>query len=391
MPRPLPAHLASAMLLWLSSRAGLTSLPGALPRSSAPGDTAESSPGNAALGRLAALAAEIGLRGPDAVAAALDRQLRRRAEAFLAGVEAYRRHPFHRAAARVPVRWRHGRRGCSITGAAPQRRAGGAAHGADRAVADQPLHDPRPGARAQLCAPPRARGSAAPGARLGRARRGRARFHLERLHHRSADRSHFRRRRAGRRAGRGVRLLHGRAVGLGAGAAPAGRHRMPGASRHPVGFPCRAAGRGRVPRVLDGISAAVLRRLGPGAGVGDPEPLHGARSVPGGAQIHPLRRARSGGRSGARLCRARGLDQRRGAAGAPGRARMRAFLVPRQRSGARPLAGRRPGRSARKRSPRPPSSCCRAATASCRRARPSRSPPRSPMQMCCGRRSATSG
>ncbi|HEY8873964.1 MAG TPA: alpha/beta fold hydrolase [Stellaceae bacterium] len=104
MPRPLPAHLASAMVLWLSSRAGLTSLPGGLPRSNTQGD----SPGNAALGRLAALAAEIGLLGPDAVAAALDRQLRGRAEAFLAGIEAYRGHPFHRGAARVPVRWRHG-------------------------------------------------------------------------------------------------------------------------------------------------------------------------------------------------------------------------------------------------------------------------------------------
>jgi polyhydroxyalkanoate synthase len=100
MPRPLPAHLASAMVLWLSSRAGLTSLPGALPRSNAPE--------NAAFGPLAALAAEVGLLGPDAVAAALDRQLRGRAEAFLAGIEAYRHHPFHRGAARVPVRWRRG-------------------------------------------------------------------------------------------------------------------------------------------------------------------------------------------------------------------------------------------------------------------------------------------
>ncbi len=36
------------------------------------------------------------------------------------------------------------------------------------------------------------------------------------------------------------------------------------------------------------------------AGAGDPEPLHGARSVPGGAQVHPLRRARYGRRRGAR-------------------------------------------------------------------------------------------
>jgi polyhydroxyalkanoate synthase len=104
MPRPLPAHLASAMLLWLSSRAALTSLKSALPRSIAP----MNAPGNATGGRLRALAAEIDRLGPDAVAAALDRELRRRAQAFLGGVEAYRRHPFHRAAARVKVRWRRG-------------------------------------------------------------------------------------------------------------------------------------------------------------------------------------------------------------------------------------------------------------------------------------------
>ncbi len=100
MPRPLPAHLASAMLLWLSSRAALTSFTSVLPRSSAPGNPAD--------GRLAALAAEIRGLGRERVAAALDRELRRRADAFLAGVYAYRRHPFHRAAARVPVRWHHG-------------------------------------------------------------------------------------------------------------------------------------------------------------------------------------------------------------------------------------------------------------------------------------------
>jgi len=100
MPRPLPAHLASAMLLWLSSRAALTSLTSGWPSSRAQGSPAES--------WQPALAAEIRGLGPERVAAALDRELRRRAAAFLAGVEAYRRHPFHRARARVPVRWRQG-------------------------------------------------------------------------------------------------------------------------------------------------------------------------------------------------------------------------------------------------------------------------------------------
>src|SRR5437763_6064024 len=89
MPRPLPAHLASAMLLWLSSRAALTSFTSASPRSSAPANPAD--------GWQPALAAEIRGLGPERVAAALDRELRRRAAAFLAGIEAYRHHPFHRA------------------------------------------------------------------------------------------------------------------------------------------------------------------------------------------------------------------------------------------------------------------------------------------------------
>lgn len=100
MPRPLPAHLASAILLWLSSRAALTSW-----NSASPGLNA---PGNPAGDRLPALAAEIRDLGPERVAAALDLELRRRAAAFLAGIEAYRNHPFRRARTRVPVRWRHG-------------------------------------------------------------------------------------------------------------------------------------------------------------------------------------------------------------------------------------------------------------------------------------------
>jgi polyhydroxyalkanoate synthase len=100
MPRPLPAHLASAMLLWLSSRAALTSLPSGLPRSNAPG--------NPAGGQLSALADDIERLGPEAVAAALDRELRRRAAAFLDGLAAYRRHPFRRPVSRVPVRWNQG-------------------------------------------------------------------------------------------------------------------------------------------------------------------------------------------------------------------------------------------------------------------------------------------
>jgi polyhydroxyalkanoate synthase subunit PhaC len=99
MPRPLPAHLASATLLWMSSRAALTSLASGWPRSNAAqiGD-----------GRLAELADDIARLGPEVVGAALDREIGRRAAAFVAGLEAYRRHPFHRPASRATVRWQQG-------------------------------------------------------------------------------------------------------------------------------------------------------------------------------------------------------------------------------------------------------------------------------------------
>lgn len=96
-PRPLPAHLASAAMLWLSSRAALTGWTSASPRSS--GSEAD---------RLAALAPEIARLGRDAVAAALDRDLRKRAKRLLDGLETYRRHPYRRAPDEVPVRWRQG-------------------------------------------------------------------------------------------------------------------------------------------------------------------------------------------------------------------------------------------------------------------------------------------
>jgi polyhydroxyalkanoate synthase len=91
-PRPLPAHLASAMMLWLSSRAALPILKTGLRASSA------------ATEPLRNLAAEIDALGPERLAGALDD----RAELWLAGLEAYRRHPFRRDADRRPAVWRRG-------------------------------------------------------------------------------------------------------------------------------------------------------------------------------------------------------------------------------------------------------------------------------------------
>jgi polyhydroxyalkanoate synthase len=104
MPRPLPGHLAGAMALWLTSRAALTSWPSGWPLSNTPGNAMGSQKGE----RLREVAAEVAHHGVDAVAAALDRELSRRAASFLIGLEAYRRHKLHREASSVPVLWRHG-------------------------------------------------------------------------------------------------------------------------------------------------------------------------------------------------------------------------------------------------------------------------------------------
>ena len=95
-PRPLPAHLASAATLWLSSRAALPVLRNVSPSSSAAGL------------QLRALAVEIDAFGRDKVAAALDDEIARRADTYLTGLEAYRRHPFRRQDGAPPLLWRGG-------------------------------------------------------------------------------------------------------------------------------------------------------------------------------------------------------------------------------------------------------------------------------------------
>jgi polyhydroxyalkanoate synthase len=57
---------------------------------------------------LRALGSEIARVGLDRVAPALDRELSRRAGGFMAGLEAYRRHPYSRAEPAAPVIWREG-------------------------------------------------------------------------------------------------------------------------------------------------------------------------------------------------------------------------------------------------------------------------------------------
>jgi polyhydroxyalkanoate synthase len=96
VPRPMAAHLASAMMLWSSSRTVLPFLKDA------------SLPSSALVERLRGLAAEIDAAGPNSVAAALDLEITRRAKSYLAGLQAYRRHPYRRSNKAPPVVWREG-------------------------------------------------------------------------------------------------------------------------------------------------------------------------------------------------------------------------------------------------------------------------------------------
>jgi polyhydroxyalkanoate synthase len=84
------------MTLWLTSRAALPRLKNVLP------------PSKAASKALRGLALEIDALGSDEVAAALDDEIERRAGSYLAGLEAYRRHPFCRSPSTMPVLWREG-------------------------------------------------------------------------------------------------------------------------------------------------------------------------------------------------------------------------------------------------------------------------------------------
>ena len=96
-PRPLPLQLWNATGVWLSSRAGLPLLKsGSLPLRL---DFADRARG------LHESLAGIAL---DALDAALERELRTRAGAFLTGIETYRRHPYRRALPEPPVLWQEG-------------------------------------------------------------------------------------------------------------------------------------------------------------------------------------------------------------------------------------------------------------------------------------------
>jgi len=98
-PRPLALHLANASLTWLSSQAALPlwktgSLPWSPDLAAKAADLAQS------LNALNGAAAEFPV--------ALERELRRRADLFLTGIERYRHHPYRRALPDMPLLWQKG-------------------------------------------------------------------------------------------------------------------------------------------------------------------------------------------------------------------------------------------------------------------------------------------
>ena len=98
-PRPLALHLANASLTWLSSQAALPLWKtGSLPWS--PSLAIEANALAQSLNALNGAAAEF--------PAALERELRRRADLFLTGIDRYRRHPYRRALSDMPLLWQEG-------------------------------------------------------------------------------------------------------------------------------------------------------------------------------------------------------------------------------------------------------------------------------------------
>ncbi len=97
-PRPLPMHLMAAGLTWGSSRSALPLWSnGSLPWK---GDLAE---------RAAELRQRLnGKADLDDFASAVEKEVGRRSVALIEGIEAYRRHPYRRDLAELPVLWREG-------------------------------------------------------------------------------------------------------------------------------------------------------------------------------------------------------------------------------------------------------------------------------------------
>ena len=95
-PRPLPLHLATAFSTLMSSHGAL-----ALSRSGSP-------PWREPLGKASALLEALESADPDALNQAVAREASHRLSAFVAGVEAYRKHSYRRSLPEPPCVWQEG-------------------------------------------------------------------------------------------------------------------------------------------------------------------------------------------------------------------------------------------------------------------------------------------
>ena len=287
-PRPLPLHLATASLAWMSSLAALPSL-----RS---GSLAWR-PELAANGSL--LAAELAAANPEALAAAVAREAERRFDHLPRSIRRYRRHPFRRAGADGPCPLAGGQHAAARLPSAGRSRAGAAAVLVVPSLINRAyILDLLP-ERSFMTLPGCARASgrfSSIGSRPGRpsgasisaiTSLGRLARALDAVVGACGERPVLH------------RLLHGRRSGPRPCPSPRRRSRRPGAAGHALGFPCRAARAGRAAgRPPAGLRAAAAIPWASCRSMLHPGPLRGPGSQPGAAQIPGLRRPRPGLASG---------------------------------------------------------------------------------------------
>lgn len=102
-PRPLPLHLTGAMATWLSSQGALPLLSSGSPFWKEP-----ETPLRGPLAESESLLEALASADPEALGQAVAREARHRMTTLLAGIEAYRRHPYRRALPDMPLLWQQG-------------------------------------------------------------------------------------------------------------------------------------------------------------------------------------------------------------------------------------------------------------------------------------------
>ena len=108
-PRPLPLHLSTAAMTWLSSAAALPFLRSGLPVTGEPLASLAGQPWHRSLhSQVDALLPALAAADPDSLTAAVGRQVRRRLDEFERGLTRYRKHPYRRDLSLPRAVWRDG-------------------------------------------------------------------------------------------------------------------------------------------------------------------------------------------------------------------------------------------------------------------------------------------